>query len=208
MMYQKPYIPKGCIHIGGEWSTGFVIENSVDKSQYTWIPLGVIPGFLESFENCEEEFEEMDMYLIKNSIIKYGGIYFSTYPMSYDCNSKSVSIEKEKYTTLVSFKKAKFEAVNMSKTFEEVCNTHLPYEWEYENIIKCVLLLTEDKNFDNGKFALYDLNKLWIWTMKKHGPWAAIVKKYEADRSNEEVYANTDFVGYKEIGFRTVLVCI
>lgn len=38
--YENPPIPHGYHYVDGNWKYGFVIERSVDGSQFVWVPVG------------------------------------------------------------------------------------------------------------------------------------------------------------------------
>ena len=137
--YQNPYIPQGFEYLKGEWEKGFTIRNKEDGSEFTWIPVGFIEPdgtfdgiFLnERFgrrnfryeEFSEKEYhEEVDQTLLE-SIIKYGGFYFSSY-MASEENGEVV------------FKRGKMPWVNINQIHAKAAAEH--YADGKDEIVSCL----------------------------------------------------------------------
>lgn len=114
--YTSPRVPKGFIHIGGTWDTGFVIQNTADGSEFVWIPVGCLDAdgtldgenfaeklgrrkFDDSVFSDSECHEEINVEFLE-SVKTHGGFYFARY---------HASIENEKLV----FKKGKKSWVNI-----------------------------------------------------------------------------------------------
>lgn len=101
--HMNPPIPDKFIHLGGEWSNGYIIESLRTAQQFVWIPVGLLEanGTLNGFDfnqqfgrrnyrgddfSTDGFFEPLDKTLRKQieSIRKYGGFYVSRYIVSRD----------------------------------------------------------------------------------------------------------------------------
>lgn len=162
--FVKPPVPNGYKHIEGEWNTGFVIERTVDGSQFVWIPVGSLESngtldgenFVEKFgrrnyqneEFSSQEFNEpLEGELIEQleSVKKYGGFYISRYNIS-SSKGKPQSVKRETPWVDIDFE----VAMEVAASFEnnETVKSHLPFGAEYDCVLEW-FIKTKSKSFED-----------------------------------------------------------
>lgn len=154
--YKKPIIPQGFTYLKGTRRTGYTIEKISDGSHFVWIPVGSIEEdgmlhgkkhrfgirtFFQSEESRLYNYYDLENDEMVESIIKYGGFYFSAY---------LAAIEDGK----IVFKKGLKPLDGFS--YEEVENAVKHYSDDTENIVTCL---------PNG--ACYDTIFRWFTQMGK-----------------------------------------
>jgi len=150
--YANPPIPEGYKYVEGEWDTGFVIERSLDGSQFVWIPVGSLypDGTLDG-EHFSEKFgrrnyrkdefshnmfyEELNDELLEqiDSVEKYGGFYISRYYISKKLKRKPQSVKGFDPWGNITFEYAK----EIASIFEnnQAVKSHLTFGAEYDSVL-------------------------------------------------------------------------
>lgn len=152
--YENPPIPEGYKHVCGKWNEGFVMERYSDKSQFVWIPVGILDpngtidgkSFTEKFgrrnyqnkQFSESEFHETltsELVLQIESVKKYGGFYISRYDISKNIKTgKPQSVRGEKPWIKIKFNEAK-EVATMLETKDNI-TSHLIFGAEYDSVLE------------------------------------------------------------------------
>ena len=122
---EHPPIPDGFEYVEGEKADGFVIRNTADGSEFTWLPVdmlepnGTLDGenFCEKFGRrnfCNQNFsqdgyhESVNLELLA-SVKKYGGCYFPRYVASKE-NGKPVFKKDKKPWVNINYHDASAQA--------------------------------------------------------------------------------------------------
>lgn len=182
--YKNPPIPTGYRYLKGNWENGYVIQRTTDDSQFVWIPVGLLKSngtldgvsFKEKFGrricSLEDEFsadgfnEPINQELKEQteSIIKYGGFYYSRYNISI--SSKGLLQSRKgflPYTDLIWD-----EAKELASAFEhnEFVKSHLTYGAEYDSVLQWLVDSCEKSFFEIagdssnwGNFGTYEIKK-------------------------------------------------
>lgn len=151
--YTNPPIPEGWEHVEGEWSNGFVIQDS-KGNQFVWVPVGFLDAngtldgtnFSEKFgrRNYQEdkfsdgEFtERLEEELCKQwkSVQKYGGFYISRYNISKNKQTGyAQSVKGEMPWTNIDWN----DSIKAAKTFGDGVSvtSHLPFGAEYDSTLE------------------------------------------------------------------------
>ena len=151
--YTNPPIPEGWEHVEGEWSDGFVIQDS-KGNQFVWVPVGFLDAngtldgtnFSEKFgrrnykdnEFSDGEFnEKLEEELRKQweSVQKYGGFYISRYIISRnEKTGEAQSVKGEMPWTNINYP----DAMEAAKAFGDGVSvtSHLPYGAEVDSTLE------------------------------------------------------------------------
>lgn len=151
--YTNPPIPEGWEHVEGEWSDGFVIQDS-KGNQFVWVPVGFLDAngtldgtnFSEKFgrrkykddEFSDGEFnEKLEAELRKQleSVQKYGGFYISRYNISKNKQTGDAqSVKGEMPWTNINWN----DSMKAANTFGDGVSvtSHLPFGAEYDSTLE------------------------------------------------------------------------
>lgn len=155
--YVTPPVPRGYVHVCGEWKNGFVIERCTDGSQFVWIPVGGLKSngtldgysFFEcfgrrNFQNDKYHFRDAfnadedlpsEFLLQLESVRKYGGFYISRYNISKnEKTGKPQSVKGVMPWTSIGFNEAK----KIASTIEDkkTVKSHLTWGAEYDSVLE------------------------------------------------------------------------
>ncbi len=186
--YETPPIPDGYKHICGEWNDGFVIERSLDGSQFVWIPVGSLDpdgtlngkDFSEKFgrrnyqkdDFSESGFHEEltdELVLQIESVEKYGGFYISRYNISENKKTRKLqSVKGAMPLVNIGFYGTMQSASEIEAT--EAVKSHLIFGAEYDSVLAWLIksgakTLNEiaENSSSWGNFWNYDE---WGWNPK------------------------------------------
>ena len=151
--YNNPPIPIGFEHIEGNWNDGFVIQRSQDKSQFVWIPIGILEAngtfdgkvydqkfgrrnYRKDDFSDEKYHESLEGELLKqfNAVKKYGGFYISRFNVSKNAEGKIVSVKDAMPLVNISYDNAFKMAEQMVK--QDDVKSHLPFGAEYDSVLE------------------------------------------------------------------------
>lgn len=191
--YANPPIPKGYKHVCGEWFNGYVIERTLDTSQFVWDPVGSLSAngtldgtlFNQKFGrrnykddqfSCFDFHEPFSGELVEqfNSIQKYGGYYISRFNISKNRKTgKPQSIKGQIPWTYIS----PIDAQKIAATFEisDDVTSHLPFGAEYDSLLEWSIQSHAKTLFD---VALYSYS------------WGNHSGEIALTGSNEDYYVN------------------
>lgn len=161
--YKNPIIPEGFKRVAGHWNNGFTIKDELERSQFVWVPVGMLDanGTLDgvnfnsqfgrrNYQNddfSKKEFnEEMtpELFEMCQSIEKYGGFYVARYAISKSSKGKPQSVKGAMPWVHIKYTYAKEVAESMIKT--EQVTSHLMYGAEYDTVLEW-FIKTDAKTF-------------------------------------------------------------
>ena len=154
--YKNPPVPEGFTHINGDWDTGFVIRSLADRSEFVWIPVGILPrtgvmygcrepaAFGRRMYGARSRYSERLTEELRQQaacVDRYGGFYLSRYDASRGAGGQPVCVGGAEPWTFVNLSEAKRLA---SQYFQdERVSSHLPYEAEIDSML-CWLIENGD----------------------------------------------------------------
>lgn len=151
--YMNPVIPDGFEHLKGEWNTGFTIINKIDKSEFVWVPAGMVESdgtldgvhFNEKFGRrkfqracifSNEYHEEVDTEMVE-SIKKYGGYYIAAFS-AHEENERIVSQKGKDPKVYINWMDAKKYAEDYAKDNPSIVSC-MPSGAAYDTLFKWII---------------------------------------------------------------------
>lgn len=151
--YTNPIIPEGFVHTEGTWDTGLVIKNTVDESEFVWIPVswldfdGTLDGkhfaeklgrrnFDDSIFSESKYHEEVNEEFL-DSVQRYGGFYFARFHASRE-NGNLIFRKGEKPWTNIDYPYAKEVVEDYLKDNETVASI-LPNGAAFDSVLSWLI---------------------------------------------------------------------
>ena len=151
--YDNPPIPMGFEYTEGNWNDGFVIQRTQDKSQFVWIPVGILEangtfdGKVYDQKFGRRNYRNDDFSDVKyheplegelqkqlNAVKKYGGFYISRFNVSKNSEGRIVSVKDALPLVNVTYDNALKMADQMVK--QDDVKSHLPFGAEYDSVLE------------------------------------------------------------------------